>query len=53
MVERTIGDLVDAEARATRDTLIAHGRPVRHIQLPDTDEAIVVPFDAFLCWKPL
>ena len=41
MVERTIGDLVDAEARATRDTLIAHGRPVRHIQLPDTDEAII------------
>ena len=41
MVERTIGDLVDAEARATRDTLIAHGRPVRYIQLPDTDEAII------------
>ena len=41
MVERTIGDLVDAEARATRDTLIAHGRPVRHMQLPDTDEAII------------
>ena len=41
MVDRTIGDLVDAEARATRDTLIAHGRPVRHIQLPDTDEAVI------------
>ena len=41
MVERSIGDLVDAEARATRDTLIAHGRPVRHMQLADTDEAII------------
>ena len=41
LVNRTVGDLVDAEARATRDTMIAHGRPVRHIQVPDTGETII------------
>lgn len=31
---RTIGDLVDAEQRATLDTLADAGRPVRHIHMP-------------------
>ncbi len=31
---RGIGDVVAAEARATRETLIAKGRPLRHITLP-------------------
>jgi glucose-6-phosphate isomerase len=33
----TIGDLVDAEARATVETLIRRGRPVRIISLPAID----------------
>ncbi len=33
----TIGDLVDAEMRATRDTLIGAKRPLRHIHLPKID----------------
>jgi glucose-6-phosphate isomerase len=35
---RPIGDLVDAEARATADTLAKHGRPVRRIHVPKIDE---------------
>jgi len=35
---RTIGDLVAAEARATVETLIARGRPVRRIRLDRLDE---------------
>lgn len=31
---RTLGDLVDAEQRATLDTLADAGRPVRHIHMP-------------------
>ena len=33
----TIGDLVDAEARATAETLIRRGRPVRLIHVPAID----------------
>ncbi len=36
---RTIGDLVDAEQRATIDTLHAANRPVRTIDVPVLDEA--------------
>jgi glucose-6-phosphate isomerase len=35
---RTIGDLVDAEARATAQTLYKNGRPVRLINLEKVDE---------------
>jgi glucose-6-phosphate isomerase len=35
---RPIGDLVDAEARATADTLAKHKRPVRRIHVPKVDE---------------
>lgn len=35
---RTIGDLVDAEQRATVETLARNGRPVRTIHLPAIDE---------------
>jgi len=35
---RTLGDLVDAEARATLGALAARGRPVRHIRVPKLDE---------------
>lgn len=35
---RTIGDLMDAEARATIETLARNGRPVRTIELPQVDE---------------
>ncbi len=38
---RKIGDLVDAEMRATRDTLIAHNRPVRHIALPEISPPVI------------
>jgi glucose-6-phosphate isomerase len=33
-----IGDLVDAEQRATADTLVKNGRPVRTFTLPALDE---------------
>lgn len=36
---RTVGDLVDAEARATIDTLAAADRPVRTLHVPTLDEA--------------
>ena len=36
--DRTIGDLVDAEQRATAETLIKRGRPVRIITVPTLDE---------------
>ncbi len=36
---KTIGDLVAAQGRATMDALCAQGRPVRHIQLTQVDEA--------------
>lgn len=39
LVDRTMGDLTDAEQRATADTLAANGRPVRIMQLPALDEA--------------
>jgi len=35
---RSIGDLVDAEQRATIDTLVRNGRPVRHIHAAKLDE---------------
>ena len=35
---RTVGDLVDAEQRATADTLAKNGRPVRTFHLPALDE---------------
>ncbi|HEY1707588.1 MAG TPA: hypothetical protein VGG10_04945 [Rhizomicrobium sp.] len=35
---KPIGDLVDAEARATGDTLAKHQRPVRYIHAPKLDE---------------
>jgi glucose-6-phosphate isomerase len=35
---RRLGDLVDAEARATLGALVARGRPVRHIRVPRLDE---------------
>ena len=36
---KTLGDLVDAEARATAETLAKNGCPVRTIHLPTIDEA--------------
>ena len=35
---KRLGDLVDAEARATAQTLFKNGRPVRQIHLPKVDE---------------
>jgi glucose-6-phosphate isomerase len=35
---RAIGDLVDAEARATGETLARRGRPVRRLHVPVVDE---------------
>lgn len=35
---RTVGDLVDAEQRATVDTLVKNGRPVRTFHIPTLDE---------------
>jgi len=35
---KKMGDLVDAEARATAQTLFKNGRPVRQIHLPKVDE---------------
>jgi glucose-6-phosphate isomerase len=35
---RTIGDLMDAEARATIETLARNGRPVRTLHVPQIDE---------------
>ena len=35
---RTIGDLVDAEQRATAETLVKRGRPVRVFGIPQLDE---------------
>jgi glucose-6-phosphate isomerase len=35
---KRIGDLVDAEARATAETLAKRGRPVRRIRVPTIDE---------------
>ena len=39
LVGRTMGDLLDAEQRATAETLVRNGRPVRIIQLAKVDEA--------------
>ncbi len=38
---RTLGDLLDAEQRATAETLIARGRPTRIFRLGRVDEAAV------------
>ncbi|MEX2630083.1 MAG: glucose-6-phosphate isomerase [Tistlia sp.] len=38
---RTMGDLFEAEARATADTLIANGRPTRLIRLERIDERVL------------
>lgn len=35
---RSLGDLLDAQARGTTDTLAAHGRPVRTMRLDAVDE---------------
>ena len=37
----TVGDLLDAEARATRDTLARNGRPVRVFALEGLDERVL------------
>ncbi len=39
LVNRTMGDLADAEQRATADTLAANGRPVRLMKIGRLDEA--------------
>ena len=36
---RALGDLLDAAARATADTLAGHGRPVRRFRIETLDEA--------------
>jgi glucose-6-phosphate isomerase len=38
LADATMGQLFDAEARATRDSLLAHGRPVRTFDLEALDE---------------
>ena len=38
---RTLGDLLDAMARATAETLMRNGRPVRVITLPRLDEKVI------------
>jgi glucose-6-phosphate isomerase len=38
---RTIGDLVEAEQRATAETLIQNGRPTRIIRIGRVDEAVM------------
>lgn len=38
---RTMGDLFEAEARATADTLIANGRPTRLVTLKQLDEQVL------------
>jgi glucose-6-phosphate isomerase len=38
MAGRSIGDVVDAQARASMDVLIRKGRPVRHIAVGQPDE---------------
>ncbi|MEN3952404.1 glucose-6-phosphate isomerase [Iodidimonas sp. SYSU 1G8] len=38
MAGRTIGDVVDAQARASMDVLIRKGHPVRHIAVGEPDE---------------
>ena len=38
LVHRSMGDLLDAEQRATLETLAANGRPVRAITIPQLDE---------------
>ena len=38
LVQRSMGDLLDAEQRATLETLAANGRPVRAITIPQLDE---------------
>jgi glucose-6-phosphate isomerase len=38
---RTLGDLMDAMARATAETLARHGRPVRVIRLARLDEEVL------------
>lgn len=38
LVGRTMGDLLDAEQRATAATLVRNGRPVRILHLPKVDE---------------
>ena len=38
---RTLGDLIDAEQRATADTLVRRGRPVRRIELTRVDEEVL------------
>jgi len=41
LAQRTMGDLVEAEQRATAETLIRNGRPVRVIKLDRLDEAVL------------
>ena len=38
LADRTVGDLVAAEARATVETLAKNGRPVRQVELAQVDE---------------
>ncbi len=39
LADKTIGDLVSAQGRATADTLARNGRPTRTIHIPKLDEA--------------
>ncbi len=41
LAERTMGDLIDAEQRATIETLARRGCPVRRLHAPRVDEATV------------
>ena len=43
LADATMGQLFDAEARATRESLLAHGRPVRTIDLEALAGWILVP----------
>jgi glucose-6-phosphate isomerase len=39
LADRTLGDLLDASARATAETLVRAGRPLRRIEVATLDEA--------------
>lgn len=39
--DRTMGDLMEAEQRATAETLVGHGRPVRIFRLARLDERVM------------
>ena len=41
LANRTLGDLLAAEARATAETLVRNGRPLRAIKLTTVDETVI------------